>query len=133
MFIHDQQLDLRRLGYTNNQMLARRKCAILMDAINPEKATIVFEASAGIFALRIGSDQYRLGLVRNAESCLPMSVMQGALIEQPRFTNKYAYDSIRANMLTALSAASMLGVSRPTFLKWVKERNLTVKKVGSQK
>lgn len=35
--------------------------------------------------------------------------------------------------ISAPTAAEMLGVSRPTFLKWAKEHNLTVKKVGSQK
>lgn len=35
--------------------------------------------------------------------------------------------------ISAPTAASMLGISRPTFLKWAKERNLTTKKVGSQK
>lgn len=97
MLIHNQQLNLRRIGYTNNQMLAKRKCAVLMDAINPEKATTVFETSASIFALGIGSDQYCLGLVSNAESCLPMSVIQGSLEEQPRFTitNTHVVQSVR--------------------------------------
>ena len=97
MLIHNQQLDLRRLSYTNNQMLAKRKCAVLMDAINPEHATTVFETSAGIFALGIGSDRYCLGLVYSTDSCLPMSVMQGSLEEQRRFiiSNTHMIQSVR--------------------------------------
>lgn len=41
--------------------------------------------------------------------------------------------SVTPAEVSAPTAADMLGISRPTFLKWAKKKGLTVRVVGSQK
>lgn len=102
-------------------------------AIMLDNTSLVTDASA---ALNSVSDIRAEVVLRttNGETTLPrelsnlvMEVLEG-ISRQDRVT----ISSLPAE-ISAPTAADLLGISRPTFLKWAASANLTVHKVGSQK